>query len=480
MPDRMTQDHSITGPILLLDQIDGERMRLAALFIAPDDIAPGPIELDAGEVTPERFAGADGLTAWRARFSLPADRASRYGWQGESFEVAGDLTGDLRFAYVSCNGEESGDLDRPQDERNAVWARLCEAHRESPFALMLHGGDQIYADEATLGHELSEDWPDSVPDSPSQEELDDLRTHLRRRFWRRYVEVYSLPEFAWISARVPSLMQWDDHDICDGWGSQPPEVTHSDVGQLLFAVGREACLVFQHATCDGDLPPRFRDPAGHHIGWSVAGPGFRIIAPDLRSQRTRKRIIDEAGWRMMEAEAEAPFTGHTLLMSSVPLLGPRLSLLEAMMGVVPKMQEYEDDLRDQWQSRTHRSAWQRMLRLVLKMTERADQHVTCVSGEIHLATRATMDLADGRHLHQLVASGIAHPAPPQAWARTLGLLASLGEDPLSEHPIRIQPPPGQSARYVADRNFLTLARRDGRWSARWFLERSGMTPELEI
>src|SRR3546814_1323896 len=55
--------------------------------------------------------------------------------------------------------------------------------------------------------------------------------------------------------------------------------------------------------------------------------------------------------------------------------------------------------------------------------------VTVLSGEIHLATRGTMDTPEGP-LHQLVASGISHPAPPTAYARALGLLARFGEAPL--------------------------------------------------
>ena len=51
---------------------------------------------------------------------------------------------------------------------------------------------------------------------------------------------------------------------------------------------------------------------------------------------------------------------------------------------------------------------------------------------------------------------------------------------MPEHPIRIEPLPGQSTRYVADRNFLMLERKEGAWSARWFLESTGLTPALEI
>ena len=167
-------------------------------------------------------------------------------------------------------------------------------------------------------------------------------------------------------------------------------------------------------------------------------------------------------------------------MSSVPLLGPRLSLLELAMRFVPRMQKYEDDLRDQWQSRAHRDEWCRMLRLVRDMARRDGHDLTALSGEIHLATRAVMDLGGGRHLNQLVASGIAHRAPPAAWARFLGALATLGDAPLPDHPIQIAALPGHRTRYLAERNYLLLSRAGKAWSAQWNLEESGLTPPLPL
>ncbi|MCH2458140.1 MAG: alkaline phosphatase D family protein [Henriciella sp.] len=379
---------------------------------------------------------------------------------------------------MSCNGEQIGDLEREGSERNAMWARLTEDHRNAPFSLLLHGGDQVYADQVTEGHPLSEDWPEHIPKDPSRADLADLRHYLRERFLERYVALYRAPEFVWIAARVPSLMQWDDHDICDGWGSLPGSKTDTPVGQILFDVARESFLTFQHAAVDGDLPERFHDPAWLHLGWSVRTAGLRLLAPDMRSERTRHEVMGDGGWKMIRAEASTPVQGHTFLMSSVPLLGPRLSVLEALMVAIPKMQKYEDDLRDQWQSRAHRDEWCDMLRVIRDMALANGHDVTVLSGEIHLATRATMKLGAGRWLHQLVASGIAHRAPPRVWARILGALAQFGESPLKACPIRIPCIPGQKSRYIAERNYLVLERRSDIWRARWALEESGITPPL--
>jgi alkaline phosphatase D len=466
--------------VLCLDGVENGQLRLSALFITEGRDEPPPVELASGAARVMPLASYDHATVWRARFSLPADRPSDYGWNGNTYDVAGDLTGDLRLAYVSCNGEELGDMDREDSERNAMWARLRDEHRMQPFALLLHGGDQVYADEVTQGHDLSHEWPERIPRDPSRAALADLRHHLRERFLERYAALYAAPQLAWLAARVPSLMQWDDHDISDGWGSLSRSRTYSPVGHTIFSVARESFLLFQQATADGDLPARFADPSGLHLGWAIDAPELRIIAPDLRSERTRRQIMGPGGWAMMEAEAARTSTGHTFLMSSVPLLGPRLSMLEALMVAIPRMQKFEDDLRDQWQSRVHRDEWRRMLRLVRDLARRDRHDITAISGEIHLATRAVMDLGDGLDLNQLVASGIAHRAPPNGWARFLGALAWLGEAPLPEHPIRVERLPGQRNRYVAERNYLLLERASGTWRTRWDLEMSGMTRPLAL
>jgi len=91
-----------------------------------------------------------------------------------------------------------------------------------------------------------------------------------------------------------------------------------------------------------------------------------------------------------------------------------------------------------------------------------------------------MPLSGGRTLHQLVASGIAHPEPPAAFGRALGLLARLGDDPLPGQRIRLQAIPGQRVTYLSERNYLLLERVDDRWQASWECEHSNRSPSLPI
>jgi hypothetical protein len=466
------------GPCLFLRGVGGGRMRLAALVLRPVGEAPGPLIAEGQDVPPRLLATVGGVAAHRYDFDLRADAAAGYRHDGEEYPVCTAVSGDMRMAFVSCNGEEHGDLERDPAERDAMWTRLCERHEEAPLTLLLHGGDQVYADEVTRAHPATEDWPGGTGRRLSDATLAEVGAALRRAYSARYLALMARPAFAHLAARVPSLAIWDDHDICDGWGSLLRGQERTPLGRALFAAARDAYLLFQHGTVAGDLPPGSLDPTGASLGWRVDLPGVTLIAPDLRSERTRRRIMSPEGRAAFRDSLARGAEERVLLISSVPLLGPRLSLVERAMRLTPWMEKYEDDLRDQWQSYAHRAEWRRMLRYLATFQE-GGHDVTALSGEIHLATRATMATAAGP-LHQLVASGVAHRAPPRAYADVLGTLARFGESPLPGHPIRLHPLPGRRRIYTAERNYLLLRRENGGWHAAWDLERGGLTPELPL
>lgn len=483
MPNQMTQSSPLgqrIGPVLFLHGLSHQRIRLHALLVRPETEPVPALNNDQAAVLPERLYAADGIVVLRYTFSLPATADAAYELDGRHYTVNADLGGDLRVAYVSCNGQERGDRERDPDERNALWQRLAAQHAQAPFQLMLHGGDQLYADEMLDVHARLRAWADGETGPPlSDGEADTIRQRLRSHLLERYLELYSQPEPAWLMARAPIACMWDDHDICDGWGSLPPARLDAPVGRLVFEVAREFFLLFQLGARPDEPPGHCIDPRGTTLGWSLRLPGVTWIAPDLRSERRPDRVMGPTGETAFRSALEAAPEGHVFVLSSVPALGPRLSWVEAVMHLTPRAEKYEDDLRDQWQSRAHRDEWRAFLERLLATHESADHRVTVLSGEIHLATRATMAARDGP-VHQLVASGITHPPPPLAYARTLGALARLGESPVAGHPIRLHPLPGQKGIYTAQRNYLVLERRDGAWRAWWELEHDGATPPLDL
>ena len=473
----------VAGPVLYARGADEAAFRLTALVVMADDRTPPELLPDEGAaVEARRIASYFDHHVWSYDFTLPAGRPAVYALAGRRFEVVTELAGDTRIAFVSCNGQENGDEDRDHEDRDVMWRRLLGEHRRAPFSLMLHGGDQLYADEAAQSHPDLKRWDEADDDAKVAIPVNDaMRESLRHFFFSRYLSILSQPAAAELYATVPSLMIWDDHDICDGWGSHPRGLQQSDVGKALFTVAREAFITFQLGAMEASLPSICLDPQGRSLTTAARFPGFCVALPDLRSERRPDRVMGEVGWEALtRAFEEMPDTDRRIVVSSVPTLGPRLSLVEALLDFYPKMNQYEDDLRDQWQSRAHRDEWRRWLSLLEGESVERGAPVTVVSGEIHLATRARMTLKNGEVLHQLVASGITHPEPPAKFARALGLLSHLGESPLKGRPIRICPLPGKTSRYTAERNYLVLERRGALWTGEWELERSGRTPALAI
>lgn len=504
------EEPSRVGPLLYFRGCEEGRLELAALLVHPDQLDAPIVTAEETTLAAEVLHRRNGLAVLRYEFSLPAVTGGSYTVAGEQFDVAGIPDDGLRLAYVSCNGQESGDRDRPPAERNTLWRRLVQQHTAEPLSLLLHGGDQLYADEMLDVHPSLREWREgSTADAAALPLPASVPEQLRNYLLTSYMKLYSQPATAWLLARVPSLCMWDDHDICDGWGSLSAERMESPIGRAIFEAAREFFLLFQLGCTREALPSICLDRTGATLTWMVTLPGTHLIAPDLRSERRPQRILGVAGWAAMEkclaaskpADVTDPVStssvstnpvsttagspdpgsepGHVFILSSVPVMGPRLSWVEAVLHLVAGAQKYEDDLRDQWQSRAHREEWQRLLRDILDVHDRDGSPVTVLSGEIHLATRCTM-AARGGPVQQLIASGITHPAPSRWYARILGGLARFGEAPLSEHPIRLHPLPGQRGIYTAERNYLVLQRRAGRWTAWWELEHSGPTPPLEL
>ncbi len=474
------------GPILYMRGLADDGVRVVALLALPAGRKPPALRPGDGDgaarAEVEAVLSRDGFRVFLYRFALPRDAATGYRLGDAWYPVDTHVSGDLRIAYASCNGQESGDRKRIVAKRDILWTRMRRQHEARPYQLLLHGGDQLYADETVAAEPAVHAWHRSG--GHDHRRLDDaeraaLIEGLQRGLFARYLELYSHPDFAWLAARVPSLAMWDDHDICDGWGSLPGAFLDSDIGQALFGVARAFFLLFQMGSAPDALPSVCLDPTGTSLAWRLRLPSLDIVAPDLRSERRPTRVMGEAGWEALDRALAEAAPGRLLLMSSVPALGPRLSWIERLLRLIPTMQRHEDDLRDQWQSHAHRDEWRTFLKALIALHRKVGHRVTVLSGEIHLATRATLETPHGL-LHQLVASGITHPAPPKAYARALGALARVGQTPVPGHPIRLRPLPGRRAIYVAQRNFLHLERRNGAWHACWELERDGTTPPLPL
>ncbi|MFW5678552.1 MAG: hypothetical protein ACOCXK_02760, partial [Rhodosalinus sp.] len=90
-----------------IHSVQNRGLRLAALFITPNDQSPAPVETASGTHAAQVLAQYSAATVWRTRFPLPANGPSSYRWDGQEFDVAGDLSGEMRLVYAHASRSAS-------------------------------------------------------------------------------------------------------------------------------------------------------------------------------------------------------------------------------------------------------------------------------------------------------------------------------------------------------------------------------------
>ena len=138
---------------------------------------------------------------------------------------------------------------------------------------------------------------------------------------------------------------------------------------------------------------------------------------------------------------------------------------------MPGHSDLEDDLRDQWQSFSHRDEWRRMLSCLVAFSARTGARVTALSGEIHLGALGLVEGADGVRIHQLTSLGIVHHPPPAAVVAAYGWLGRNRTVLAPDLEARLLAIPGHGRRYLRRRNWLALETAgDGGFTAAWRTE----------
>lgn len=402
------------------------------------------------------------------------DQAGYDKWQ---FHLPGKKE-QVRIGYASCNGFSDFKLLTSTPAPYAMWDKLAAEHKAHPFSLLLMGGDQVYADSL---------WT-SVPTLKAWNELDreekvkrkatrTMVEQLDRFYCELYCKQWSRPEVAFMLARVPSAMMWDDHDIFDGWGSYPEDLQRCEVYQAIYAAATKYFRLFQlRSEANGAL----LDKALNHHTWRLGFRGYQILALDNRANRTLTRVMSPSQWDQINAALAACDSGHLLVMAGVPVVYRDFSFTEAALDATPWEEELTDDLKDHWRAKDHQGERARLImRLLDNARQRRQKEPGCktliLSGDVHVGCLGVIqDKREGLvNVHQLVSSGIVHPCPTQfQW---MGILAMTNDDPeyLDENRLirtELLKPFGAPL-YLRTRNFATLLMgSDDKLWANWHCE----------
>jgi hypothetical protein len=131
-------------------------------FLASKDTENLQVIVDDVAYTPEQIQETPSGVFWRAAITVQVENVGRFqryhirstgvAMQDPHNRSEWEFWGpghaeEPRIAYTSCNGFSDGDAKTKLDDPYALWKRMVDDHVREPFALLIMGGDQLYADE---------------------------------------------------------------------------------------------------------------------------------------------------------------------------------------------------------------------------------------------------------------------------------------------------------------------------------------------
>ncbi|MFC3034029.1 alkaline phosphatase D family protein [Pseudoalteromonas fenneropenaei] len=403
---------------------------------------------------------------------LASSAAGKSSWQ---FYQPG-ATEEPRMAYCSCNGFSDYKLLTSTETPYALWSKMQKLHGESPFSLLLMGGDQLYADSIWTQVTSLKSWNEQPRDKKVKAQASKVMQQQIANFYGNlYVDRWNKQPFADMLASIPSVMMWDDHDIFDGWGSYPADIQNCEVYQAIYQEAKRHFELLQlRGTDNPSLIPV--NGARTHFTTLLKFRKLNILALDNRSERTIKQVMGAAHWADVIASLATITSGDLLLMSAVPVVYRDFSFAESAVDATPWEEELTDDLKDHWRAKEHEGERSRLIMRLLENARMREGKTVILSGDVHVGALGVIRAECQQQpvqIHQIVSSGIVHPAP--SFMQWLGITAVTNDDveyldeakKISASMIK----PFGGDKYLRCRNFTTLqAGTDGKLWVNWIIE----------
>ncbi|WP_029146864.1 alkaline phosphatase D family protein [Methylophilus sp. 5] len=468
----MSSHNIVLGPLLGLEGEHNKATTYSVCFLSETDVDAATLSyrIDQQSLQSE-FTLISSLNRgkfWRAEITIPLaqrDQVCHYqilidAQPASDAQTRNALVTDWAFfcpaanqrvqlAFASCNGFSSDKL-RAQHPApiDYLWQRMQQqqvlhmaaiTYKEvvdAPYAALIMGGDQIYADAIFNEKQPLYAW--SL--KPLKEQLSaPVSDTLRQRIDHFYLDTYirswtKSAALRYCLASIPTIMMWDDHDIIDGWGSQPYRLETSPTYQAMFDSAKKYFTLFQVRGNNRALQQN--NAASAHFGMTLRFRDYGLLVMDNRSQRTLHNIMGSGKQDFIQglADLQAGWqAGQKLLvLSGVPFLYRHFSESDRNIRLSIQFDAY-DDMADHWRFSTHYdemcSILQRLLQFQAALQAQTPSKVFIISGDVHVAASGAYREQSGTgNIVQLISSGIVHP-PPLSIEQSVIRLASSIEQP---------------------------------------------------
>lgn len=342
----------------------------------------------ATTVQGERLYSDKRNTFWQFDIRVPLERSEiKYAYDFNDMRFSAEhkpkvnnffipaVTESMRLMFHSCNGFSVG-TDEDAYSGAALWNDVLRKHEQTPFHVMLGGGDQIYNDGIRV-HGPLRPWT-SIRNPKKREKFpfsEKLREECDDYYLKNYIQWYNSAPFAVANGQIAQVNIWDDHDIIDGFGSYVDGFMRCDVFRGIGGTAHKYYMLFQHhmappkSTYTSDYkntdtpdPQQLIDTfvaepkiGSQYILGSKPGPyvaerafnmytrlGARMamVGIDARTERTRhqvnypetyKLVFDRLRSELQAASSSGQPIHHLVLLLGIPIAYPRLTWLENVL-----------------------------------------------------------------------------------------------------------------------------------------------------
>ncbi|KAL2180388.1 uncharacterized protein P884DRAFT_297067 [Thermothelomyces heterothallicus CBS 202.75] len=222
-----------------------------------------------------------------------------------------------------------------------MWKDILQKNVEcGGFHVQLGLGAQIYGDRLWRELPLLKQWL-SMQGRENRKNAPWTARHqeeVSHAYFHYYTSHFDQPYMREAFAQIPHILQIDDHDIFDGFGSYPDYMQSSAIFKGIGRIAIDMYLLFQHHTTVEILRNVSSDMDLFTItgsGWHFVkylGPAVVVVGPDCRSERTMTRVMAGPTYQGIFPRVATlpPSVQHCIWMISVPVVYPRLETVETL------------------------------------------------------------------------------------------------------------------------------------------------------
>ncbi|POR32653.1 Uncharacterized protein TPAR_07144 [Tolypocladium paradoxum] len=273
---------------------------------------------------------------------------SHLGCTRYEFVVAGRFETGWRFVAHSGNDFAAGTSQNERSRLGGVgfmWKDVLQKNIDcGGFHVQLGLGDQIYGDRLWKEIPLLKQWL-AMSGRDNKKNVQWTARHeedVTHAYFHFYTSHFDQPFLREAFAQIPHVLQINDHDIFDGYGSYPAYMQNSPIFKNIGRIATDMYLLFQHHTTVEMMRHVSTDRDIFTItgtGWHFVkflGPAVVVAGPDCRSERTQARVMAGPTYQGIFPKVATlpPSVQHVIWMISVPLVYPRLDTVESLANTV--------------------------------------------------------------------------------------------------------------------------------------------------